>query len=728
MNIGKYVPIVATLIVAVVVMTGVVFPTIGDLSSETTTISNDGASWIRMGYITDQSDYSVEYTFGDNISVAGQSGEWEDMILYADSQCTVCIVGDYIVKIVGDVAYTSDDPQTVTVSRSNGIVSIDGEPVSESPVSWAYVPVANGKYSSFGADTVPLHRNSALATVGGFAGVYAYNDRVSQDYGLIMDADVTEEYINSVKWVLESSIPTEETQPFNPVDPGSFDPGSLTPIDIDPINPFQPDENQLMSVPTPTYTDGDWGYELSGSNAYIVSYSGAGGGAITIPTTVGGYNVYGLGKSGGQYTIFGSGVSATDLIIPDFGHALSYVYPYALADCSGFTGNLIINQQTITNKTINYAHTFQNSGFVSATLPGAWLENSTDGYIFKGCTNLATVTISSGSNLKVSPYSFDGCTSLSNIDFSKMKEISYGVFTGCTSLTGNLDLSTVTKIQIGAFKNCSGLNGTLTLSSSLTSIAKESFDNCHFTGSLTIPSTVTTIDQYAFRGNTFSGTLTLGSSITTIGGSAFKDCSGFTGLIIEQGVLTKIPEGAFNGCTNMTGVLTIPSNVKEIGYSAFQSTGFTGLVLNEGLEKISNTAFQNTGGAFNDCSSMTGILYIPSTVTDIGYNSFRNCGFTSLVVASDAVPAESTSPGYGVFAGNPITQVLNLGSAEYTTTSYGLDADEVRSDIEATSYMAPVSITETTTKEGPTFDLLAILPIVFVAGLLLTTAWLFIRK
>ncbi len=780
MNIGKYVPIVATLIVAVVVMTGVVFPTIGDMSSETTTISNDGASWIRMAYITDQSDYSAQYTFGDNISVAGQSGEWEDMILYADSQCTICIVGDYIVKIVGDVVSVSDDPQTVTVSRSNGIVSIDGEPVSESTVSWAYVPVANGKYSSFGADTVPLHKNSALATVGGFAGVYAYNENVNMDVGLVMDADVTEEYINSVKWVLASSIPTEETQPFNPVDPGSFDPGafdpgSLNPIDIDPINPFDPNENQLMSVPTPTYTDGVWGYELfsayiSGQStqvAQIVSYSGTGGGAITIPTTVGGYDVYALGKSNGQNTIFGSTVNATDLIIPDFGHALLYVYQYAFADCSGFTGNLVVNQPTIQNKATSFGYTFQNSGFVTATLPSTWINNMTYGYnVFKNCTRLTTVTITDGGYLEVGPSAFEGCTSLTNIDFSKMKYIFSSAFKGCTSLTGNLDLSNV--IDYGgynpspggsAFEGCTGLTGSLTLGSGMTQIANNTFKGCGFTGALVIPASVTSIGSQAFRDCTgftgtlslpagltsigygafrgctgFTGTLTIPSTVTTFvggsygGGGAFSGCTGFTGLTIEQGALTIISEGAFNGCTGMTGILEIPGSVVEIQRNAFTNTAFTGLVLNDGVQKLSNSAYQNNDGAFGGCATMTGVLYIPSSITEIGYNSFRNCGFTSLVVASDAVPAESTSTGYGVFAGTPISQVLNLGSAEYTTTSYGLNAEEVRTEIGATSYMAPVSISETTTKEGTVFDIVAILPIVFVAGLLLTTAWLFIRK
>lgn len=664
MNIGKFVPTVATLIVAVVVMAGVAFPMIGGLSSETTTVSNDGASWIRMAYITDQSDYSVEYTFGDNISVAGQSGEWKDMILYADSQCTICIVGDYLVKIVGDVAYASDDPQTVTVSRSSGIVSIDGEPVSESTVSWAYVPVANGKYSSFGADTVPLHKDASnLAVVGGFAGVYAYNEDVSMSLGFVMDANVTEEYVNSVRWALESDIPVEETQPFHPIDPGMFDPGILNPGTDDPAvidDPFDPSTldpqyidpdiggNMLMSVPTPTHTDGDWGYdERSGGKARIVSYSGTGGGSITVPSTVGGLTVTSIGKGQG-YNVFDTTLTATDLILAD---TITEINIDAFNGCSGFTGTL--------------------------TLPSA------------------------------------------------LQKINASSFDGCSGFTGTLVIpSTVTNIGNYAFRGCSGFTG-LSLLGNNTEIGLRSFVNCtSITGNVTLPSNITTTGADAFNGCSGITSITFSNTFTTVSSGCFKDCTSITSLDLKN--IQTIGTNAFSGCTGITGTLVIPSTVTAIGYSAFANcTGISGLTLNEGLLTLTNST-SSIQGAFDGCTGITGTLVIPSTITAIGYNTFKGCNFTGLIVLSDVEPA--TGSGVAAFSDTSISQVLNLSNNEWTTTSYGLDADEVRSDIAATSYMAPVSISETTTKEGPTFDLLAILPIVFVAGLLLTTAWVFIRK
>lgn len=679
MSIGKYVPIVATLIVAVVVMAGVAFPMIGGLSSETTTVSNDGASWIRMGYITDQSDYSAQYTFGDNISVAGQSGDWEDMILYADSQCTICIVGDYLVKIVGDSVAVSDDPQTVTVSRSNGIVSIDGEPVSDSAVSWAYVPVANGKYSSFGADTVPLHKDvSNLAAVGGFAGVYAYNENVSMDLGFVMDADVTEEYINSVRWALESDIPVEETQPFHPIDPGMFDPGVLNPGVVSPdviddgfepielTNPFDINGNQIMSVPTPTYTDGDWGYELDGSNAIIVSYSGAAG-AITIPTTVGGYTVTTIGKGGSNEMVFtNSTLTGSTLTIPE---GIVTINKSAFQGCNKFTGSLV------------FPSTLRTIGQDA----------------FNGCSGF-TGTLTIPALVSVGRAAFAGCSGFTTL-VNNSPYYSENAFRNCSGLTGTLTIPVDTNVQNTCFENCTGLTG-VTFSGRVYQLLSGCFRGC--TG-------ITEIEYPV---------------VTGVSASAFDGCTGITKVTFAEGV-TSTGYGTFSRCTGITEVV-LPSTLTTINapsggsYGVFQGcTSLKSIDLVEGITTIGQSAFR-------ECSSLESIV-LPSTVTSIGWSAFAACdNLRNVVVLTDAVPSGTDTN--ATFYGSGVTQVLNLSSTEWTTTSYGLDAEEVRTDIEATSYMAPISVSETTTREGPTFDLLAILPIIFVAGLLLTTAWMFIRK
>ena len=57
--------------------------------------------------------------------------------------------------------------------------------------------------------------------------------------------------------------------------------------------------------------------------------------------------------------------------------------------------------------------------------------------------------------------------------------------------------------------------------------------------------------------------------MTTIGSSAFRECKGFTGLTLSEGVTT-IEDEAFGRCSEqMTENLTIPKSVTTIGKNAF---------------------------------------------------------------------------------------------------------------------------------------------------------------
>lgn len=91
-------------------------------------------------------------------------------------------------------------------------------------------------------------------------------------------------------------------------------------------------------------------------------------------------------------------------------------------------------------------------------------------------------------------------------------------------------------------------------------------------------------------------------------------------------------ELGFQQCTGLTGTLTIPGNIKTVaqdsnpwGLLPFGScTGFTGLILEEGVQYI-------RVGSFISCTSITGTLTIPSTMLAIDAHSFSYCNFTHIV-------------------------------------------------------------------------------------------------
>ena len=234
-------------------------------------------------------------------------------------------------------------------------------------------------------------------------------------------------------------------------------------------------------------------------------------------------------------------------------------------------------------------------------------------------------------------------------------------------------------------------------------------------------STFTTIpDTVSNNGNTYT--------VTKIGNNAFQNCSSLALTSLPTNLI-EIEEGGFQSCTSLA-LTSLPSSLTTIGYNAFQNCSSLALTsLPDSVTTISNQAFQNCSSlaltslpaglskvnpnAFNGCSNLK-ITLIPSNITNVGYTSFTQCSsMETLIIQS------SPTIGVNAFSVTGIKEVLNLGSTEITTTSYGLNADEVRSDVPALGYIAPLSDTVIVQKEGAIFDVLSLLPLVAGIGLLM---------
>ncbi len=239
--------------------------------------------------------------------------------------------------------------------------------------------------------------------------------------------------------------------------------------------------------------------------------------------------------------------------------------------------------------------------------------------------------------------------------WSNGTDIPVSTFYNCNNLT-TLNLgSEVQTIPDYAFVSCNTLEGSLTLPNSLQSIGMRSFYGCSgFTGELVIPNLVDTIDSQAFRNCTgFSGTLTIGTNVSavsgnafmntgfttmnynatncTIGGSVWNDYYGyqfapnsFTGmpslttLNIGNNV-ESISDIAFKDCSTLTGNLILPNSLTSIGDQAFYNcSGLEGIVMGNSVETIGNEAFRNCGG-------IRGELTLPATLLSVGNHAFASC-------------------------------------------------------------------------------------------------------
>ena len=89
--------------------------------------------------------------------------------------------------------------------------------------------------------------------------------------------------------------------------------------------------------------------------------------------------------------------------------------------------------------------------------------------------------------------------------------------------------------------------------------------------------------------------------------------------VILPASLLRIEANAFNGCSGLNGSLTLPTNLKFIGWGAFRGcTSLDEVVLNENLEVIQ-------GYAFEGCSSLTQEITLPRDFQSLGERAFANC-------------------------------------------------------------------------------------------------------
>ena len=232
------------------------------------------------------------------------------------------------------------------------------------------------------------------------------------------------------------------------------------------------------------------------------------------------------------------------------------------------------------------------------------------------------------------------------VDLSCITSIGAYAFNGCTSLT-NINLSpTLTTIGIQAFYNCTPLSG-ITLPSSLTTIGGNAFSGCTSLeiADLSLPNLIS-LGQNAFYGVSIRKITNLGK-ITSLPNADNSTQNFGNKDILEEIVLpetiTYIPGSSFNGYSNLKKINT--ENIEKIGGYTF-ANALDGVALR--MSKLStiegNQLFYNSGVTILDFRGSTftdtkdsfaqgatnlHIVYLPDTLTSMGYGCFLNC--TSLV-------------------------------------------------------------------------------------------------
>lgn len=475
--------------------------------------------------------------------------------------------------------------------------------------SWASVPASDGNYTRFdesyvSSDLGGLYTNSQVPFAAYSASSYSWGNTYPlllcsglsfKTTPLVPHMQGTPGYVTGTSWGAPGSTPAPVTPPV-----------SL---------PFI--ETITMEPPTPTYTDGDWGYDLDGDDAVIVCYTGSDT-DITIPSTVGGHTVTAIGR-GTEGAIIWEPPSGDVELTFTLPNTVTHINAYAFAE-GCIVSNLPSGVTTIGDRAFYWTTT-------DFTIPASVVSIGIEA--FGGYNDTEAYTVDAANPVYMSR---DGV--LFSKDGSKLIRFppNSSVFNGEIYTIPE----TVTEIAASAFQDVYSPVWIVLPEKGPKIIGDSAFSYCESSlcpgqnTAFNIPSTVQYIGAYAFlNSHVGSNELILPESIISIGTQAFEGFSGSSGV--------RVP-------------LVLPSTLQSIGEDAFDGTSINGGVFNYSQIDImqGNTGLEDVDPSMVTTQPLTAIGYfapIDVLAGDIApyYSRFETDSMMSSKAPKAALPSGKTT-------------------------------------------------------------------------------------
>lgn len=294
------------------------------------------------------------------------------------------------------------------------------------------------------------------------------------------------------------------------------------------------------------------------------------------------------------------------------------------------------------------------------------------GALFKKFMSVTSITFNNTENFKIGDYQFANFRNLKTITTNggKINEVgNYAFYSKNTASSANklssIDLTACTKIGDSAFQDCVNL--------------KVEHVNQNDTDTLLDLSNVQTFGKAAFK-NTSSST---NSSYSTY---HVKIAS------IDLGSATSIGEEAFYGWTELTTITQLGASTGcSIGKNAFATNVTAGIKLATIGSTTGEAHFDNVTSigesAFQNCRSLTKVVFGNVFDTTIGSSAFSNCS----ALASVDFGTKVSRIGVSAFANCPIT------SLDFTNTAVTVIDEGAFQKVSGTSSLTSLNLGNTIT-------------------------------
>ena len=279
-----------------------------------------------------------------------------------------------------------------------------------------------------------------------------------------------------------------------------------------------------------------WSYFVKNGEATVTAaVSPSPKGAITIPATLGGVKVTGLGRK-----LFYQCKEVTAATIPE---GVTSIGPSAFDLCYGLKSVTIPSSvKTIGDWAFSACFQLQ-----SVTLPESLEYIGKGGFI--NCRSLKTVNIPAKLSV-IGDSAFAYCTGLKQFTV----DVDNKAFIAIDGVVYSKDWSTLVSAP--------NVSTIARMPPSMTKIGGAAFQGCDRLETLTIPENVTIIDCGAFHSCERLGSMTIPASVAKIGPNAFDNCGELTEVTM-LGERPEAPNAIFNKNCGKLKAIHVPANAKS---------------------------------------------------------------------------------------------------------------------------------------------------------------------